>query len=375
MPGTDFSGGSVLWGPQLESAVSRSVNRKHLKHPICTRSELNLIFSSNAVPQSRLDDMATRVLASWYYLGQDTGYPEVNVSSWTGGTGGPDVQGTHKTVARAIARDSIVLLKNTARALPLNKPASIALIGQDAIANPDGIDSCPDRGCDIGTLAMGWGSGTAQFPYLVAPYDAISAQAQTDGTTIKLSNTDDPTQAATAAAAAEYAMVFINADSGEEYITVEGNVGDRQNLDPWHAGNELVKAVAAVNNRTIVVIHSVGPLVLESFIELENVVAVVWAGIPGQESGNGLVDVLYGSTSPSGKLPYTIAKAEADYGTTITAAASDSYAEGLYIDYRHFDQANISPRFEFGFGLCKSPPIFLPPSSDARTMSRQFLHI
>lgn len=90
---------------------------------------------------------------------------------------------------------------------------------------------------------------------------------------------------------------------------------------------------------------------MESFIGLANVVAVVWAGIPGQESGNGLVDVLYGSTAPNGKLPFTIAKAPADYGTVIQTGASDSFSEGLFIDYRHFDQANITPRFEFGFGL------------------------
>lgn len=79
------------------------------------------------------------------------------------------MQGTHKTVARAIARDGIVLLKNTNNALPLNKPASLALIGQDAIVNPSGANACTDRDCDTGTLAMGWGSGTAQFP--VRPYE------------------------------------------------------------------------------------------------------------------------------------------------------------------------------------------------------------
>lgn len=150
--------------------------------------------------------------------------------------------------------------------------------------------------------------------------------------------------------AAATAIVFINSDSGEQYITVEGNVGDRNNLDPWHDGNSLVEAVAAVVP-TIVVIHSVGPLILESFIELENVIAVVWAGIPGQESGNGLVDVIYGSTSPNGKLSFTIAKNETDYGTEIQTGSVDDFAEGLYIDYRHFDQADITPRFEFGYGL------------------------
>lgn len=113
--------------------------------------------------------------------------------------------------------------------------------------------------------------------------------------------------------------------------------------------------------------HSVGPVVLESVLSHENVVAVVWAGLGGQEQGNALVDVLYGEVSPSGKLPYTIAKAEADYGVAIAGPdVDDGFEEGLYIDYRHFDKAGIEPRFEFGFGLCEftlspfSPP---PPPS------------
>jgi len=164
------------------------------------------------------------------------------------------------------------------------------------------------------------------------------------------STTDTTSSGASAASAAATAIVFINSDSGEGYLTVEGAAGDRLNLDPWHSGNALVAAVAAVNKNTIVVIHSVGPVILETILALPNVIAVVWAGIPGQESGNGLVDVLYGSTSPSGKLPYTIAKAAGDYGTTLQSG-TDSFSEGLYIDYRHFDKNAIVPRYEFGFGL------------------------
>jgi len=99
--------------------------------------------------------MATRILAAWYFLGQDTNYPAVTGwTSWNGGVGGPNVSSTHNTVARAIARDGIVLLKNTNNALPLKKPVSLALIGQDAIVNPAGANACTDRGCDVGTLAM-----------------------------------------------------------------------------------------------------------------------------------------------------------------------------------------------------------------------------
>ncbi|KAL9056070.1 MAG: hypothetical protein Q9162_003132 [Coniocarpon cinnabarinum] len=267
-----------------------------------------------------------------------------------GGSGGPDVQAGHSTVARSIAGDGIVLLKNANGVLPLKKPQSLAIVGQDAINNPAGPNACTDRGCDTGTLAMGWGSGTCQFPSLSAPLDAINAQAAADGTKISVSSTDDPTSGAAAARSADVAMVFINSDSGEGYITVEGNAGDRNNLDPWHNGNQLVQAVASVNKKTIVVVHSVGPLILESILAQPNVVAVVWAGIPGQESGGGLVDVLYGTKSPSGKLPYTIAQQASDYGTTVVSG-SDNYPEGLFIDYRHFDRANIAPRYEFGFGL------------------------
>lgn len=87
---------------------------------------------------------------------------------------------------------------------------------------------------------------------------------------------------------------------------------------------------------------------------------MLFAGLPGQESGNSLVDVLYGDVSPSGRLPYTVAKNESDYGnllnTTLGSGAypQDNFTEGLYIDYRHFDQYNITPRFEFGYGLSYS---------------------
>lgn len=143
MPGSDFSNppGSIFWGSNLEAAVA-----------------------DGSVPQSRLDDMVTRILAAWYLVGQDQGYPPVAFSSWNGGKANVDVTADHGTVARAVARDSIVLLKNGHGTLPLRKPKSLAIVGSDAIVNPAGPNACSDRGCNNGTLAMGWGSGTAEFP-------------------------------------------------------------------------------------------------------------------------------------------------------------------------------------------------------------------
>lgn len=321
MPGSDFSGGTILWGPQLTSAVN-----------------------SGQVPQSRVDDMVKRILAAWYLVGQDSGYPATNINA--------SVQSNHKDNVRAVARDGIVLLKNTNSILPLKKPTKLALVGSAAIVNPSGANACTDRGCNTGTLGMGWGSGTTNYPYLVAPYDALKNRTSVDGTQLSLSSSDSTGSVASTVSGADAAIVVITSDSGEEYITVEGNVGDRNNLDPWHSGNQLVQAVAAANNNTIVVVQSVGPVILESILALPGVKAIVWAGLGSQESGDALVDILYGATTPSGKLPYTIAKAQADYGTTISSG-DDSYPEGLYIDYRHFDKNSISPRYEFGFGLCE----------------------
>jgi beta-glucosidase len=268
------------------------------------------------------------------------------------------VQGNHKENTRAVARDGIVLLRNEGNILPLKKPAKLALVGSHSVVNPQGMNACADKGCNTGALGMGWGSGSVNYPYFVAPYDALRTRTQADGTQLSLHNSDSTNGVSGVVSGADAAIVVITADSGEGYITVEGNVGDRQNLDPWHNGNQLVQAVAAANKNTIVVVHSTGPIILETILNTPGVRAVVWAGLPSNENGNALVDVLYGLTSPSGKLVYTIAKRPEDYGTNVVRG-DDNFSEGLFIDYRHFDNAEIEPRFEFGFGLCKST--FLPP--------------
>jgi beta-glucosidase-like glycosyl hydrolase len=119
-------------------------------------TSIPLTEPSNQVTQSRLDDMALRILAGWYFVNQDTSYPSVRGwSSWqTNVTGSPNVQGDHKSVARAIARDGIVLLKNENNALPLKEPATLAVVGYDAVLNPQGANACIDRKCNNGTLAM-----------------------------------------------------------------------------------------------------------------------------------------------------------------------------------------------------------------------------
>ncbi|KAF7309220.1 Glycoside hydrolase family 3 protein [Mycena kentingensis (nom. inval.)] len=322
----------------------------------------NLTAAVNAglISQARMTDLATRILAAWYLVGQDSGYPAVNFDTFNSGSSvnqHVNVQGNHAALIRQIGAASTVLLKNTANALPLKAPATIAVVGNGAGNSSRGINGYSDRGGNDGVLGIGWGSGTANYPYLIAPLDAIRTRSAADRSVVTASTSDTDLNAArTAATGKAVALVFITADSGEGYITVEGNAGDRNNLAAWHSGDALVAAVAAVNRNTIVVVNSVGPIIMESWITNANVTAVVWSGLPGQEAGNGLVDILYGAYNPGGRLPYTIGKSATDYVAQVTtnqagAITPITYSEGIFIDYRHFDQANIAPRFEFGFGL------------------------
>lgn len=97
---------------------------------------------------------------------------------------------------------------------------------------------------------------------------------------------------------ADTCFVMANADSGEDYIIVDGNQGDRNNLTLWHGGDTLILRVAAQCAKTIVVLHTVGPVLVEAWYSHPNISAILWAGLPGQESGNSLLDVLNGAVNP-----------------------------------------------------------------------------
>jgi beta-glucosidase len=140
MPGGDtILSGTSFWGPSLTAAV---VN--------------------GSVPLSRLNDMATRILAAWYLTGQDQNYPVPNFSTFTHDTfgyfyflaqqgyglinGHVDVRSNHSDVNRALVADSIVLLKNVNNTLPLYKPKQLGVFGSDAGPGAGGPNEFTDRG-------------------------------------------------------------------------------------------------------------------------------------------------------------------------------------------------------------------------------------
>ncbi|KAI0665792.1 glycoside hydrolase family 3 C-terminal domain-containing protein [Trametes maxima] len=214
----------------------------------------------------------------------------------------------HGSVVCEIRAAGTVLLKNIGDALPLRKPRSFAIIGNGSSPCLRGPNGYPDHGGDNGTLAMGWGSGTAQSPYLLSPLEAIHART-----------------APATALDQDVALVFVNVQPGE--------------------------GTQARSSRPVVV-HSVEPWIVGP-----NVTTVLWTSFPGRESGNAIVDVLYGGVNPAGRLPYAIVRRCEDYGTHLVMGGTGGeilridFTEALNIDCHHLGTNNIAPRFQSGFGL------------------------
>jgi beta-glucosidase len=148
-----------------------------------------------------------------------------------------------------------------------------------------------------------------------------------------------------AARDADAAVVVIGSGPAEES---EGF--DRATLALAGRQDELVRRVAEVNDRTIVVVNA-GMPVLTPWAG--QVAALGYAWLPGQATGDALADVLLGRAEPGGRLPVTLPAAEAD--CPVLHAIPDHgvlhYDEGLLIGYRGFDRAGTEPQFPFGHGL------------------------
>jgi beta-glucosidase len=153
-------------------------------------------------------------------------------------------------------------------------------------------------------------------------------------------------EATAVAAGADAAVVVV----GSAELT-ESEGFDRATLALPGLQDELIRRVAAVNPRTIVVVNSGMPVLMPW---ADQVQAIVYAWLPGQAMGEALADVLTGAAEPAGRLPVTLPAAEADCPVLAAVPGPDGtlpYAEGLLIGYRGYDAAETVPRYPFGHGL------------------------
>lgn len=328
---------------------------------------------NHTISEERLTDMASRILAAWYLVGQDVDFP-------VPGVGMQNLTQPHEKVdARVPASKQVilegaiaghVLVKNENGALPFSaKPQMLSVFGYDAtvpktkntdvlfqlgyMASPEmgqatlGTEQHFDQAARGGTIVSG-GRAAANSPaYITDPLSAIQQRAVRDDTWVNwdLSSFDPDVNAASDAC-----LVFINAMATEGW--------DRDGLrDDYSDG--LVLNVASKCANTIVVVHAAGIRLVDQWIEHPNISAAIIAHVPGQDSGTALVQLLYGEAGFSGKLPYTLAKNESDYSVYEPCKRRDAddfdpqcdFTEGTHLDYRAFDADGLTPRFEFGFGL------------------------
>ena len=243
----------------------------------------------------------------------------------------------HHALARRIAAEGMVLLKNDGL-LPLKNPQRIAVIGRSAQAayfqgggsshvNPTLVDN-PFK--ELQKLA-----GNAELTYA----EGYLANGESNQALIE--------QAVQSARSADVALLYIALPESKES---EGY--DRPDIDLTPQQVALIKAVSAVQPRTVVILNNGAPVAMGDWIG--GAAAVLEAWMMGQAGGGAIADVLYGRVNPSGKLAETFPLRLADTPAYLNFPGENGevrYGEGLFIGYRYYDARQIPVQFPFGHGL------------------------
>ncbi len=327
----------------LNAGLDQELNR-----PIWfTPERLDAALAAGDIAQSAIDEAAFRVVRAYINVGLfDNPVPQPPIV----GVSTPE----HKAVARAVAEQSTVLLKNEASTLPLDGAPTIAVIGPTASATPTGSLSAKTA-----CAANGFrGNAVLNCDAIVDPLTAITERATTLGGSVVFDNGADPARAAEVASTADVTIVFGHLGMGE--------FSDITDLNLDHDGDALISAVAAASQETVVVLNS-GTAVVMPWLDEVDAVLHAWYG--GEQFGPALAAILFGDVNPSGKLPMTFPKSLEDTptataeqypgvfadGTTQRTASGEirqvNYTEGLKVGYRWYESEDIDPLFAFGHGL------------------------
>ena len=247
-------------------------------------------------------------------------------------------QTAHHALARRVAAEGAVLLKNEDHTLPITANTKVALIGEFAKApryqgagssliNPTQVDTLYNEmvkisGADNILYAPGYANNAKGVaPNLIA--EAVQTAKQAD-------------------------LVIVHIGLPDKY-EVEGL--DRQHLQMPENHNKLVEALTEAHDKVVVVLSNGSPVAMPW---IEQVQAVLEGYLGGQAGAGGLADVLYGVVNPSGKLaetfPYKIEDTPS-YHYFPGGPKTVEYRESLFIGYRYYQTTDKAVQFPFGFGL------------------------
>ncbi|MFF3371995.1 glycoside hydrolase family 3 C-terminal domain-containing protein [Streptomyces sp. NPDC002680] len=245
----------------------------------------------------------------------------------------------HHRLAREVAADCLVLLKNHQQALPLAPTGDVAVIGEFASA----------------PRFQGGGSSHVRATRVDSPLEELRAllpQARVD-----FAQGYDTKGHADAGQLREEAVALAGrADSAVLVIGLreadESEGFDREHIQLPPDQVELVRAVAQVSRRTVVVLLNGGVVSLEGWHD--EVDAVVEAWLPGQAGGGAIADVLAGRVNPSGRLAETVPLRLGDTPSFLNFPGEQGhvrYGEGVMVGYRYYETADVAVRYPFGHGL------------------------
>jgi beta-glucosidase len=332
---------------------------------------LKKAVQNGEVPQARVDDMVHRILRSMFAAGviDKPVMPRSVVDPFRG-----------RDDAQHIEEESIVLLRNAGSLLPLKATVpSIAIIGSHAdvgIISGGGSAQVDSPGGDAVTGGpTKWGE-TVYFPS--SPLKAIQAKAPQ--AKVVYADGKDLSAAAALAKSSQIAIVFVTQPMSEGRDAPTLSLPDNQDA--------LVEAVAAANSKTIVVLETGGPVTMPWSEKVAGIAEIWYPGIGGAQA---LANILFGDVNPSGKLPVTFARSDADLphpvvpGTDLEKKGRDStntgwrlppfdvnYTEGVKVGYKWFEAEHKQPLFAFGFGLSYTSYAYSALKVDAQQRTVSF---
>ncbi len=247
----------------------------------------------------------------------------------------------HHQLAREMAAETMVLLKNEANTLPLpstnEATTNIALIG--AFAKQPRFQGGGSSHVNPYQVDAAFTTFTQESDYPITYAEGYSLQTHETSEALL-------EEAKSVAQAADYAIVFVGLPD-----SYESESYDRSHLNLPDSHNQLVESVAAVQPNTIVVLHNGSPVLMPW---LPQVKAVLEAYLGGEASGAAVVDLLRGKKNPSARLAETFPLRIEDTPAYLNFPGfgqNVNYQEGVFIGYRYYTSKHMETLFPFGFGL------------------------
>ena len=331
--------GSLLNGLDIEMP--------HADH--MSAANIQAALDSKLITPADVNDRCERVLSGWFNLPKAKRYPCDGKICINNNVSTP----ANKLLARKLSAMSTVLLKNDGAILPItSRSMKIALIGIDA--------TDPYTG--------GSGSGSVSDHDKVSPFDAFTNEHFTQ---VTANDGKDADAAVKAATAADIAIIFGSAHTGE------GHDRKTLNLDSSTADiDALIPKICAAQKKCVVVMSVPGSILTDW---RDSVPAILWNGLPGEQVGPAIVDILIGNVIPQAKLPITLPNIDNEQKFTVEQypgipnvhgfPLEVTYTEGQIVGYRWYDKHNVKPAFAFGHGLSYGAVTYGSLVTTSRTVS------